>query len=84
MRTQVKAVLAAGLLMVLGPIAAQATPILLGEIQANAVGNASSPATGLEPVGVFFCIGLQPPRYFQMSRIHGLREAMGSGRNGLL
>jgi len=82
MRTQVKAVLAAGLLMVLGPIAAQATPILLGEIQANAVGNASSPATGLEPVGVFFVLGYSPPDTFKCPGYMGCEKLWALGETG--
>lgn len=82
MTSRIKAVLAAALLLTLGPIAAQATPILLGEIVGDAAGSAGGPANGLEPLGVVFVLGYSPPDTFECPGYMGCEKQWALGETG--
>ena len=82
MTSRIKKIFVAGLLMALGPMAAQATPILLGEIMGNSVGNQLGPVAGLEPLGVVFVLGYSPPDTFECPGYMGCERQWALGETG--
>jgi len=71
-----------GFVLLLGPVAAHAMPILLGEIEGNSVGNTTGPVTGLQPAGVVFVLGYNAPNTFECPGYIGCERTWAVGETG--
>ena len=80
--TRTKSTFLALVAVLFSPIATQAMPILIGEIDGSSVGSGGATDTGLEPIGVNFLLGYPSGGTFDCAGYIGCEKTWSFGENG--